>query len=333
MVPQAQSLALQSIFSAPCFSKSISFSSAFPATQPKKRTHLNLAKKNPVSSFSFQSLRCSLSVVTEPTQKELPKKPSPAEISRTIMELSSVGSLCTSSQEGLPLCIAVRFAVDPEGMPILCLNAADSQFTFGSSSCLNVRLEQCGVRTAQCSLQGILTKPEDKTVLTKLQLLWKKKFEEEVDDDIIYMIAVERVLQMENFMEAGEWVTQMDYKIANPDPLRNFAENIVNELNTNSVEDILRFCNIYVDLEFQVKAAKLIWVDRLGFDVHLLSHEGDTFEVRVPFPREVTDEKSTKSSFNCMSQFAWEVEKNYSAPTFEKVKHLKHISCSRHEGS
>ncbi|KAJ4968168.1 hypothetical protein NE237_014869 [Protea cynaroides] len=86
--------------------------------------------------------------------------------------------------------------------------------------------------------------------------------------------------------------------------------------------------DVFVDNFYpqEMKEAKLIWVNWLGFDVHLLSPEGDTFEVRVPFPREVTDEKSTKLSFNCMSQFAWAVEKNYSVPTFEKVKHLKQIS-------
>ncbi|XP_042487512.1 glutamyl-tRNA reductase-binding protein, chloroplastic [Macadamia integrifolia] len=251
MVPHAQYLNPRCCFPLPCFSKTLSFSAAFPATQPIKRTHLNLTKINPVVNFSFQPVRCSVSVVSNPIQKELLKKPSPAEISRTIMELSSVGSLCTSTQQGLPLCIGVRFAVDPEGMPILCLNAEDSQFTIGSSSCLNVQLEQCGARISQCSLQGSLTKPKDKMVLKELRSIWKKRFEEEVDDDLIYVVATERVLQMQNFMEVGEWVTWMEYKNASPDPLRNFAEEIVNEFNTNFVGEVLRFCNIYVDLEFQ----------------------------------------------------------------------------------
>lgn len=69
----------------------------------------------------------------------------------------------------------------------------------------------------------------------------------------------------------------------------------------------------------------MIWVDRLGFDMRLSSPVNGTFEVRIPFPREVHDEKGAKSTFNGMSQMAWEVEKNFHAPDFEKVKHLKHI--------
>lgn len=75
---------------------------------------------------------------------------------------------------------------------------------------------------------------------------------------------------------------------------------------------------------WQVSEAKLIWVDRLGFDMRVFSQKG-IFEVRIPFPREVTDVKGVKSTFNCMSQLAWEVEKNFHVPSFQKVKHLKQI--------
>ena len=43
-----------------------------------------------------------------------------------------------------------------------------------------------------------------------------------------------------------------DYKNASPDPLRDVAEDIVNQINANNVEDIFRFCNVYVDLDFVV---------------------------------------------------------------------------------
>lgn len=69
----------------------------------------------------------------------------------------------------------------------------------------------------------------------------------------------------------------------------------------------------------------MVWVDRLGFDVHLRSVQRDVYEVRIPFPREVTDEKGAKSSFNGMSQLAWEVEKNFHVPEFKKVKRLKKV--------
>ncbi|KAD4889445.1 hypothetical protein E3N88_21518 [Mikania micrantha] len=120
----------------------------------------------------------------------------------------------------------------------------------------------------------------------------------EADGDYIHILDVERVLQMDNFMEDGVWVTCSDYRQATADPLRDFADHLVHEINTHNMEDVLRFCNIFVDSDVQVSEAKMVWVDRLGFDVHLYSPQNDVFEVRIPFPREVTNEKGAKSSFN-----------------------------------
>ncbi|OVA01208.1 protein of unknown function DUF2470 [Macleaya cordata] len=240
------------------------------------------------------------------------------------MELTSIGTLSTLTQEGSPLGFGVRFAVDPEGTPIFCLNASNRPFLLDRRSSLHVQLGQSGSRTTQCTLQGSLDKPEDRSVLKNFHSIWKKKFGEEVDEDHIYVVSVERVLHMEDFKEDGVWVDSSEYRTANPDPLRDFAEKIVNEINANHMKDFERICDVYVDLGLQVTDAKVIWVDRLGFDVHIRSHK-EVFEVRIPFPREVTDEKGAKSSFNCMSQLAWEVERSYIIPEFEKGKLLKQI--------
>lgn len=249
-------------------------------------------------------------------------KPFPAEISRTIMELSSVATLSTLTHDGWPHGTGVRFAVDSDGTPVLCLNG---HFSADRRSSLHVQLQQCGLRTPQCTVQGSLDKPQDRMVLKWLNSIWKKKFEEEVNEDSMYIVSVDRVLQMEDFKEEGVWVSSSDYRNANPDPLRVCAEKIVNEINANNMEDIHRFCNVYVDLNFQVSEAKMIWVDRLGFDLRIYSPPKGTFDVRISFPREVTDEKSAKSSFNSMSQLAWEVEKNYALAEFEKVRQLKQV--------
>lgn len=55
-------------------------------------------------------------------------------------------------------------------------------------------------------------------------------------------------------LQDGIWVSSSEYASAEPDPLRECAEKIVDEINTNNREDIYRFCNIYVELDFQVHA-------------------------------------------------------------------------------
>lgn len=72
--------------------------------------------------------------------------------------------------------------------------------------------------------------------------------------------------------QGGVWITSSDYKNAQPDPLRDFAEKLVNEINTNNIEDINRFCNIYADLNFQVCANQLFVIVGYVFSCILIPH-------------------------------------------------------------
>lgn len=65
-------------------------------------------------------------------------KPFPAEISRTIMELSSVATLSTLTHDGWPHGTGVRFAVDSDGTPVLCLNG---HFSADRRSSLHVQVK------------------------------------------------------------------------------------------------------------------------------------------------------------------------------------------------
>lgn len=53
--------------------------------------------------------------------------------------------------------------------------------------------------------------------------------------------------------QTGVWVTSSEYINADPDPIRNFAEKIVDEMNLWHAEDVRRLCNVYVDSGFQVQ--------------------------------------------------------------------------------
>ncbi|KAI4329439.1 hypothetical protein L6164_021702 [Bauhinia variegata] len=266
-----------------------------PSVTPTKTQLSEFTPPKRVSfhNSSFKILKCSLSTLSEPTRLELRNsKPFPAEVSRTIMERASVGTLSNLTQEGWPLGMGVRFAVDPEGTPVLYLNATNGHTSIDGRSSLHVQLGQSRLRTPQCTLQGSLHKPEDRILLERLISLWEKRFGEDIDEDLIYIVAVERVLQMEDFQEKCN---------AQPDPLREFAEELVTDINTNNMEDIARFCNVYVDLGFQVYL-------RYGF----LFLEKSLM-------------KKGPSQLLIVSQLAWEVEKNLHVPDFEKMKQLKHM--------
>ncbi|KAL6842243.1 hypothetical protein ACP4OV_027891 [Aristida adscensionis] len=250
-------------------------------------------------------------------------RPSAAEVARTVLELAPSGTLSVVGPNGWPLGVGARFVADAAGAPALCL-AAGGVAAPDARSSFHVGFRQSGARTPQCTMLGVLTKPSDESVLKKLSTRWQKKFGEEIDQDLLYSISIERILHMEDFNEDGMWVVPSEYSDAEPDPLRNFAENIVEEMNSKHAEDVHRIYSIYVESDLQAPDVKMIWVDRLGFDLHIHSREG-VFAVRIPFSREVSDEKGVKSSFNMMSHHAWEVEKSYASPEFEKVQSLKKV--------
>jgi len=58
------------------------------------------------------------------------------------MELSSVGTLSTLTPDGWPLSVGVRFAVDDDGTPILCLSGSHRQFSVDRRSSLHVQVIQ-----------------------------------------------------------------------------------------------------------------------------------------------------------------------------------------------
>ncbi|CAN8258579.1 unnamed protein product [Cochlearia groenlandica] len=319
---ETQSFALNLLHPSPNFSKPIDKRdfvpfNPYPSRPISLRCSVSTASATPLTAATHHRNHLSASN----------HKPFPSEVSRSIMELSSVGTLSTLTTDGCPLGVGVRFAVDREGTPVLCLNR---KLSLDKRSSLHVQLEQCGLRTPQCTIQGIIGRPGDDDALKRLSATWKKKFGEEVEEDSLYVVAVDRVLQMEDFMEDGTWVASSDYKTASPDPLRDVAEEIVNNINANNMEDIFRFCNVYVDIDFVVSETKMIWMDRLGFDIRVWSPQG-VYDVRIPFPMEVADEKGAKSSFNGMSQQAWEVEKSYFPADFNKVKQLKQVVGSSHK--
>ncbi|XP_078437694.1 proton gradient regulation 7 [Wolffia australiana] len=255
-------------------------------------------------------------------------KPSFAEVARTLVELSSAGTLSAVGPDGWPLAVGARFVADADGSPAVCLkNFASSSFSVGSRSSFHVQLEQSGLRTPQCTVLGTLDKPEPGLLVNDLQRKWERRFGEHLEERFLYMISVDRVLCLADFDEDGSLVDSTDYGNAEPDPLRSFAERIVEEMNSKHSEDVLRLSLAHIHTDFQVVDAKMIWVDRLGFDLYLYS-EKEIFEARIPFPREITDEKGVKSTFNCMSHRAWEVEKNYALPESEKVGILKKVGSS-----
>jgi hypothetical protein len=51
-------------------------------------------------------------------------------------------------------------------------------------------------------------------------------------------------------VQDGMWVVPSDYACAEPDPLRNLAESIVEQMNDKNAEDVHRIYHRYVESDF-----------------------------------------------------------------------------------
>ncbi|KAH8938473.1 hypothetical protein BDL97_16G085000 [Sphagnum fallax] len=254
---------------------------------------------------------------TTRSQAALLLRPTPAEAARTVMEVCVEGTLSTLSEDGWPLGTEIRFAVDVDGNPVFSLqsSALHTRNLLSDSRCsLHAQLEQPGRQKPQCTLWGRIARV-DGSKHKEIELAWERRFGTEHlhDGAALYVMNVERALQAPDMGEEETWVTGSDYRDAVADPLRDCAPKIVEDMNHKHWQDIRRFCNIYTHLDVELEEASMTWVDRLGFDLRVLTREPQNIlEIRIPFPREVTDERDARSTLTIMAQIAWERERNYS---------------------
>ena len=61
----------------------------------------------------------------------------------------------------------------------------------------------------------------------------------------------------------------------------------------------------------EIEYAELLWVDKKGAFLKARLQGADTTVFRVPFDREVDDERDARSALTMMAQVAWETERSY----------------------
>lgn len=120
--------------------------SPLPTPSLSKSAHFSFHHRYSTLRFPYSRrlLRCSIVSVSPDAPRTKGESrgthPSPAEVSRTIMELSSTGTLSTLTPDGWPLGIGARFVVDAQGAPALCLNQPDSLIAIGGRSSFHVQV-------------------------------------------------------------------------------------------------------------------------------------------------------------------------------------------------
>merc|ERR1719502_1167323 len=91
-----------------------------------------------------------------------------------------------------------------------------------------------------------------------------------------------------------------EYLEADADPIQAFAAPVMGHMNADHSESTVAMCMHYIGLD-NLEKADLVALDRLGFMVQC-TRDGQTFKMRLPFPRAAEDRKDVKTLIVEMTQ-------------------------------
>jgi len=94
------------------------------------------------------------------------------------------------------------------------------------------------------------------------------------------------------------WVTADDYRVAEPDPLTDAAEEILTHMNTDHAEAVLAYARVLASMP-EATAATMTAVDRYGFDLAVKTPEGPR-ATRLEFDEPVTTSDEVRRAMVAM---------------------------------
>jgi putative heme iron utilization protein len=234
-------------------------------------------------------------------------EPSLAERARTLASIGLIGALSTHSRKipGFPFGSMMPFAVDHLGRPIFFISSmamhTQNLLTDGRASLLITQPDVSGdpLGSARLTLVGTAQgAPAGEVRDLYLSRYQNARYWQDYTDFAYYRLEVEGVYFIGGFGVMG-WVDAEDYVSATPDPLASVAPGIIQHMNADHGDALLRIARHYMAKtadEAAADEATITAVDRLGFHVRLKT--GDRVHGRrIAFPREVMDSSEARAVF------------------------------------
>lgn len=231
---------------------------------------------------------------------------------RTVLDHSLRGMLSTFSQkhEGYPSGSMVDFACDAYGSPILAVSslAVHTKDLLANPKCSLLVAKDPEDRTDLIiTLHGdaISVSEKDREAIRSAYLArHPNAFWVDFNDFQFLRIEPQAVRYVVGVATAslgsGEF-TKEEYRAAEVDPIYQFSKPIASHMNRDHAEDTKLI--VQHSTSISVDFAQMLDVDSLGFYVKA-GCKGDTFKLRIPFPRRAADRKDVKTLIVEMLQAA-----------------------------
>lgn len=229
------------------------------------------------------------------SRQAAPEYPEPnlAERARTLMHVGGISSLCTLSDKhkGYPFGSVMPYVVDEVGSPIFLISSM-AMHTHNIKSDPRCTLlvqepidEDSPLGIARISVMGHVSQANDEHRPGLRELYLQRhayaSYWADFKDFAFYRMVVSDVYFVGGFGVMG-WIKSEDYTQAMPDPLADVAHNIIQHMNADHGEAMIRLARYFSQLE--ATEATMTSVDRLGFHCRLQTAEG-VRGVRIPFSR------------------------------------------------
>jgi len=301
----------------------------FALQAPHLGQKLALEAKDTISFEHSQSIILCAAAGTNGTNgsttavAEAGTTPSAAETARTVVDLVAHGTLCTVGEDGIPLGTYVSYVLDSEGQPILRLrsDAVHTANLQGDPQCsLFVQPGEYPARLlARVTVIGKVEPVSEDVADTAAELhntlhAGGVGVDAPQDSDIYCRLVVEKCFYVGQLSgnSAADVISGTEYREAEADPLRTIASSLVEQMNSNRLEDVMRISSHALSISFEdLYFSELLWVDRLGAYLKAVGQDGSSKILRVPFAREVEDDRGVQSALTMMAQYSWEIERPY----------------------
>lgn len=250
--------------------------------------------------------------------------PLSGETARTIVDLAAHGTLSTLSVDSsLPLGTYVTYVLDQVGQPILRLrkDAVHTANLMKNNRCsLFVQpAEYPAHMLARVTLIGSVEPVSDEIAESAAELHKTLHsggvgVDAPKDEDLYYRMVVDECFYVGQLSgdSAAEVVTGDDYRNSDADPMRTFASALVQSMNEDRLEDVIRICSQELGVTMDdIYFAEMAWIDRKGVYMRASVGSEPIQVVRVGFEREVIDERDARSALTMMAQIAWESDRPY----------------------
>jgi putative heme iron utilization protein len=231
-------------------------------------------------------------------------EPSYAERARTLAHLGRTGTLATLSRKhpGHPFASVMPYALDERGRPVLLISSmamhTQNLMADGRASLL-VAQPTAGdpLAAGRLTLMGeARTVPKDEIHGARDAYLARHanaSYWVDFDDFAFWRVEPADLYFVGGF-GAMDWVSAADYLSADPDPLADVSESILQHVNEDHAGALIAY--LRGGGGEPPDEATMVAVDRLGFKVRLRTGER-VHGARVPFPREVTTEVQCREAF------------------------------------